>query len=82
MPQVRNAGSETFEKADLVGIWLPGGVQVGCGVSQVLTAFMTTVATVYGNRHLQTVQLFISKRDSVSPFLEPTTRNPSNLCAP
>jgi hypothetical protein len=24
MPQVRNAGSETFEKTDLVGIWLPG----------------------------------------------------------
>src|ERR1019366_9270844 len=25
---------------------------------------------------------FGSKRDSVSPFLDPTTRNPSNLCAP
>jgi hypothetical protein len=25
--------------------------------------------------------LFGSKRESVSPFLDPTTRNPSNLCA-
>jgi hypothetical protein len=44
MPQVRNAGSETFEKADLVGIWLPEWVRVGPGVSEVLAAFVTTPA--------------------------------------
>ena len=46
MPQVRNAGSETFEKADLVGIWLLEGFQVGLGVSQVQAAFSTTLATM------------------------------------
>jgi hypothetical protein len=41
-------------------------------------AFVTTSATVYGSRCLQ---FFGSKTDSVSPFLDATTRNPSNLCA-
>jgi hypothetical protein len=44
MPQVRNAGSETFEKADLVGIWLPEWVWVGWGVSEVLEPFVTSLA--------------------------------------
>ena len=67
-----------FWKPILLAFGCREGVWVGSGVSEVQAAFVTTVATVYGSRHLQ---LFISKRDSVSPFSDPTSRNPSNLRA-
>jgi hypothetical protein len=38
-----------FRKTVLLGFARPEGVWVGSGVSEVLTAFMTTPATVYGN---------------------------------
>ena len=34
----------THRDADSGGIWLPGGAQVGSGVSEVQAAFVTTVA--------------------------------------
>jgi hypothetical protein len=34
---------------DLQAIWLPEGVRVGSGVSQVQAAFCTTLAAMYGN---------------------------------
>ena len=36
-----------FRKPVLLGSWLPGGVRVGSGVSEVQAAFVTTPATVY-----------------------------------
>jgi len=53
MPQARNAGSDACQVAHSVGIWLPRGVLLGSGVSEVLTAFVTTLATAYPGRYLR-----------------------------
>jgi hypothetical protein len=34
----------THQEGDSTGIWLPGGVWVGSSVSEVLAAFVTSVA--------------------------------------
>ena len=43
------------QKADSAAIWLPRGVQVGWGVSEVQAAFVTTRATVQGTRLVGTL---------------------------
>jgi hypothetical protein len=39
----RAVAARHIPQSDSAGIWLPGGVQVGLGVSEVLAAFCTTL---------------------------------------
>jgi len=53
----RSALGDPFGKAILLGFSCPEGVRVGWGVSEVLEAFVTTPATVYGNHDDRAVRL-------------------------
>ena len=39
----------TPQRIGTIGAWLPGGVQVGWGVSEAQAAFVTSPAIMYGN---------------------------------
>jgi hypothetical protein len=53
----RSALGDPFGKAILLGFGCPEGVRVGWGVSEVQAAFVTTLATVYGNHDDRALRL-------------------------
>ena len=51
----------TSQEADSAAIWLPGGVRVGWGVSEVLAAFVTTLAGVV----MWQTMVYVTKGDTL-----------------